>query len=130
MNPCFNMLDSLLQHPLWLLNQHQYMYDDWLDLSLRSVFQLSLMNLGSRFSCKEGFLMRLNCISCAQPESPNMLSCLFYFYGSTPVLWLSCILDIFFYFCCKQQNIIIIHKTTSQYLILYLKLKRFCFVHK
>ena len=28
MIPCFNVQDSLLQHSLWLLNQHQYMYDD------------------------------------------------------------------------------------------------------
>ena len=76
------------------------------DLSFLEGFSwlLSLMDLGSRFPCKEDFLTRLSSISCAQPKSPNMLSCLFYFHGSTLVLWLSCILDIVFYFYCKTTK--------------------------
>jgi len=65
---------------------------------------LNLMDLGSKFPCKKGFLTRLSSISCAQLESPNMLSYLFYFHGSTLVLWLSCILDIVFYFYCKTTK--------------------------
>jgi len=68
------------------------------------------MDLGSKFSCKEGFLTRLGYISYAQPEIPNMLFCLFYFLGSAPILWLSGILDILFYFIAKQQKILIIYE--------------------
>jgi len=65
---------------------------------------LSLMDLGSRFPYKEGFLTRLSSICCTQLKSQNMLSCLFYFHGSTLVLWFSCILDIFFYIHCKTKK--------------------------
>jgi len=58
------------------------------DLSFLERFSwlLSLMDLGSRFPCEEGFLMRLSSISCAQLESPNMLSYLFYFHGLAPIM--------------------------------------------
>jgi len=86
---------------------------------------LSLMDLGSRFPCKEGFLTRLNCVSCAQPESPNMMFYLFYFHGSAPVLWLNIILNIFFYFYYKTTKYHYnLQNSISQYLILYLKLRR------
>jgi len=52
----------------------------------------------------KGFLTRLRSISCVKSESPNMVSCLFYFHGSTTVLWFNCILDIFFYFYCKTTK--------------------------
>ena len=65
---------------------------------------LSLMDLGFRFSCKKGFLTSFSCVSCAQPKNPNILSCLFYFHGSAPVLWLSGILHIFFYFYYKTTK--------------------------
>ena len=61
----------------------------------------NLMDLGSMFSCKESFRTRLDSFCCAHPESQNMLFYLFYFYDSTLVLWLSCILDIYFYIHCK-----------------------------
>jgi len=73
------------------------------DLSFLEEFSwlLSLIDLGSSFLCKEGFLTKLSSISCAKPKSLNMLSCLFYFHGLAPILWLSWILDIFYFFYCK-----------------------------
>jgi len=63
---------SQLSHLSWCLALELFFLEEF-------SWPLSIMDLGSKFPCKESFLTRLSCISCAQLESPNMLSCLFYF---------------------------------------------------